>query len=295
MGFLGLILLFGTVFTGFMMGAHWNFGFFGVFLHPGEYVTIIGAALAAIVISTPMKYIKGIFSLGIKSLSIKDMSKAEYMEGLQLMYELFQAQKKDGVQAVEGHIEDPHNSAIFSKYPGILNNHHAVEFIADSMRTFISGGPSPYDMDDLLTADLEVMHEEEHIVPAQIQTTADAFPAIGIVAAVLGIIITMGSIAEGPEVVGGKVAAALVGTFLGIFIGYGVVSPIAKRLEFHFAAEGVFFNMLKAGILANCRGLPPQVSIEFARRTVSPSERPSFKELEEALKNAAAGGVKAAA
>ncbi len=289
-------MLFGTVFTGFMMGAHWNFGFFGVFLHPGEYVTIIGAALAAIVISTPMKYIKQIFSLGLKSLSISDVGKKEFTEGLQLMYELFQAQKKDGVQAVEGHIEDPHNSAIFQKYPGVLHNHHAVEFIADSMRTFISGGPSPYDMDDLLSADIDVMHAEEHIIPAQIQNTADAFPAIGIVAAVLGIIITMGSIAEGPEVVGGKVAAALVGTFLGIFVGYGMVSPIAKRLEFHFTAEGVFFNMLKAGILANCRGLPPSVSIEFARRTIVPSERPTFKELEESLKNAAAGGgAKAAA
>jgi len=273
-----------------MMGAKWNLGFFGVFFHPGEYVIILGAALAALIISTPMKHIKQIFGYSLKSLSIKDMGKAEFMEGLQLMYELFQAQKKDGVQAVEGHIEDPGNSAIFQKYPGILNNHHAVEFIADSMRTFISGGPSPYDMDDLLTAGLEVMHEEEHIIPSQIQTTADAFPAIGIVAAVLGIIITMGSIAEGPEVVGGKVAAALVGTFLGIFVGYGIVGPMAKRVEFHFQAEGVFFNMLKAGILANCRGLPPSVSIEFARRSIVPTERPTFKELEETLKNAAAGG-----
>jgi chemotaxis protein MotA len=295
MGFVGLLMLFGCVFGGFMMAAQWNFAFFGVFLHPGEYVVIIGAAVAALIISTPMKYVKSIFAMGIKALSVKDVGKSDYLEGLSLMYELFQAQKKDGVQAVEGHIENPETSAIFTKYPHILHNHHAIEFIADSMRTFISGGPSPYDMDDLLVADLEAMHAEEHKIPAQIQTTADAFPAIGIVAAVLGIIITMNSIAAGPEVVGGKVAAALVGTFLGIFVGYGIISPIAKRLEHHYEAEGIFFNMLKAGILANCRGLPPQVSIEFARRTVMPSERPGFKEMEEVLKNASAGSAKKAA
>ena len=163
------------------------------------------------------------------------------------------------------------------------------------MRTFISGGPSPYDMDDLLTLDIEVAHMEEHKIPGQIQSTADGFPAIGIVAAVLGVIVTLGSIAAGPEIVGEKVAAALVGTFLGIFCGYGFVGPIAKRLEHHFEAEGVFYSSLKMGILANCRGLPPQISLEFARRAIYPSERPSFKEMEEAFKNIAAAGVKKAA
>lgn len=196
------------------------------------------------------------------------------------------------MQAIESHIEEPENSKIFQNYPNVLSNHHVVEFLADSMRTFISGGPSPYDMDDLLTADLEVMHEEEHKIPAAIQNTADAFPAIGIVAAVLGVIITMMSISAGPEVVGGKVAAALVGTFLGIFVGYGIVGPIATRLNHYFESEGNYFKMFKAGILSNCRGLPPQVSIEFARRAIPVSERPTFKELEEELKNV--GGKKAA-
>ena len=293
MGFIGILLLFGTTFGGFFMSG--GASAMGVFFHPGEYVTIMGASLAAVVISTPPKYLKQLFSYGLKSLSMKDMGKSEYLEGLQLLYEIFQAQKKEGVQAIEGHIENPEGSKIFSKYPGLLKNHHAIHFIADSMRTFISGGPSPYDMDDLLSADIEIAHTEEHKIPSQIQGTADAFPAIGIVAAVLGVIITMSSIAAGPEVVGEKVAAALVGTFLGIFVGYGMVGPIAKRLEFHFEAEGVFYNMLKAGILANCRGLPPQVSIEFARRAIYNSERPSFKELEEVLKNLAAAGVKKAA
>jgi chemotaxis protein MotA len=139
------------------------------------------------------------------------------------------------------------------------------------------------------------MHAEEHKIPGEIQRTADGFPAMGIVAAVLGVIITMSSIAAGPEVVGEKVAAALVGTFLGIFVGYGVVGPMAKRIEHHFEAEGCFFSMLKAGILANCRGLPPQVSIEFARRSISPSDRPSFKEVEDLMKSLAAAGVKKAA
>jgi chemotaxis protein MotA len=293
MGFVGLLMLFGTVFGGFFMGG--GASMLGVFFHPGEYVVIIGAAVAALVIATPGKYIKGIFGYGFKAFSIKDPSKPDFLEGLQLLYELFQAQKKEGVQAIEGHIENPEQSKIFSKYPHILKNHHALHFITDSMRTFISGGPSPYDMDDLLTLDIEVAHQEEHKIPSQIQNTADAFPAIGIVAAVLGIIVTMGAIASGPEVVGQKVAAALVGTFLGIFVGYGILGPVAKRLEHHFEAEGVFFNMLKMGILSNCRGLPPQVSIEFARRAIYPSERPSFKELEEVLKNVAASNVKKAA
>ena len=263
---------------------------FGVFLHPGEYVVIIGASVAALIIATPTKYIKQIFAYGVKALSMKDVGKAEMLEVMGLLYELFQAQKKEGVQAIESHIENPEQSKIFTKYPGILKNHHAVEFIADSMRTFISGGPSPYDMDDLLTGDMDAMHAEEHKIPGQIQSTADGFPAIGIVAAVLGVIVTMGSIAAGPEVVGGKVAAALVGTFLGIFVGYGIVGPIAKRIEHHFDAEGRFFNVIKAGILANCRGLPPQVSIEFSRRCIYPSDRPTFKEMEEILKSVAAGG-----
>jgi chemotaxis protein MotA len=267
----------------------------GVFLHPGEYVTIIGASFAALWIATPTKYLKMIFQYSLKALSMKDVGKAEMLEGLSLLYEIFQAQKKEGVQALEGHIENPEQSKIFTKYPGVLHNHHAVEFIADSMRTFISGGPSPYDMDDLLQGDLDAMHAEEHKIPGAIQTTADGFPAIGIVAAVLGVIVTMGSIAAGPEVVGEKVAGALVGTFLGIFVGYGMVGPIAKRIEHHFEAEGRFFGMLKAGILANCRGLPPQVSIEFARRSILPSDRPTFKELEDILKSLAAAGVKKAA
>lgn len=288
MGFLGLILLFGTVFGGFFMSGGANS--VGVFFHPGEYVTIVGASIAALIIATPTKYIGAIIKTGIAALSMKDMGKAEYLEALQLMFELFTAQKKDGLQAIEGHIENPEGSAIFQKYPKILNNHHACEFISDSMRTFISGGPSPYDMDDLLTADIEVMHAEEHKIPTQIQTTADGFPAIGIVAAVLGVIITMGSISAGPEVVGEKVAAALVGTFVGIFMGYGVVAPISTRINHHYDAEGVFFAVLKAGILANCRGLPPQISIEFARRCIVPTERPTFQEVEEACKNAASAG-----
>lgn len=293
MGLVGLLVLFGTVFGGFFMAG--GASSIGVFLHPGEYVVIIGAAIAGMIISTPGKYLKQIFSYGFKALIIKDPGKNEMLEGLGVMYELFQAQKKEGVQAIEGHIENPEQSKVFQKYPGLLKNHHAVEFIADSMRTFISGGPTPYDMDDLLTADMEAMHEEEHKIPSTIQTTADSFPAVGIVAAVLGVIITMNSIALGPEVVGAKVAAALVGTFLGIFVGYGIVGPIAKRLEHYYVAEGRFFTMLKNGLLANCRGLPPQVSVEFARRSIFVSDRPSFKELEEVLKNAAAAGIKKAA
>ena len=293
MGFVGLAILFATVFGGFFMGG--GAVMLPVFFHPGEYVTIIGAAIAALIIATPGTYIKMIITSGIKSLSIKDPGKPEMSEGMQLLYELFQAQKKEGIQAIEGHIENPEQSKIFTKYPLIAKNHHAVDFIADSLRTFISGGPSPYDMDDLLTADMDAAHAEEHKIPSQIQNTADSFPAIGIVAAVLGVIVTMGSIAAGPEIVGEKVAGALVGTFLGIFVGYGFVGPMAKRLEHHYEAEGRLFLMLKAGILANCRGLPPQVSVEFARRSCFPSDRPSFKEMDELLKNAAAAGVKKAA
>jgi chemotaxis protein MotA len=293
MGFVGLLVLFACTFGGFILAG--GAPMFGVFLHPGEYIVIIGGILAAMIVGTPPKYLSSVFKYGIKALTMKDVAKADFIEGLMLLYELFQAQKKEGVQAIEGHIENPEQSKIFTKYPKILANHHAMEFICDSMRTFISGGPSPYDMDDLLTLDMEVMHQEEHKIPATIQNAADGFPAIGIVAAVLGVIITMGSIAAGPEVVGGKVAAALVGTFLGIFVGYGIVGPIAKRLEHHYEAEGVFFNMLKMGILANCRGLPPQVSMEFARRSIYISERPSFKELEEQVKNINAAGVKKAA
>ena len=217
--------------------------------------------------------------------------KEQYIDLLKMMYQLFNVARKEGLLGLEKHIENPETSDIISKFPSFLSNHHAVHFFCDTLKVILTGAVGPHDLSEMMELDLETAHHEEMKPSEALQTIADGMPAIGIVAAVLGVIITMGSIAAGPEVVGEKVAAALVGTFLGIFVGYGMVGPVAKRLEHHFEAEGRFFAMLKAGILANCRGLPPQVSVEFARRTLFPSDRPSFKELEEVLKNAAANAA----
>ena len=251
---------------------------------PFEVVIICGAALGAFVISNSMKVILKVFK-GIPGLlGGSRYKKQDYLDLLALMYDLFSKARKEGLMGIESDVEEPNESALFQKYPRVLKDHHAVEFIADYMRLVISGSMNPFELDNLMDIELEGHHHEVSEPSHAVQRVADALPAFGIVAAVLGIVNTMGALGGAIELIGAKVAAALVGTFLGILLAYGFVGPMATALEKRAEDESRFFACIKACILANVQGYSPQVAVEFGRKTMASDLRPSFQELEEHLK-----------
>jgi chemotaxis protein MotA len=284
MGFFGILVVFGMVFGGYMIHG----GHFGVFIHaaPTEMMIICGAALGGYIIANPMKIIKMGIKQALHGMTAKGPQKKDYIELCQLMFQIFQILRKEGPQAVEKHIETPDKSEIFSAYPSFLKNHHAVHFMCDTMKITLSADLSPYDVDDLLDGDMKAIHSEEHMAQHAVQTVADGIPGLGIVAAVLGIVITMGHLSEGTEVIGESVAGALVGTMLGVFLAYGLVGPTAAKMAADIEAEGRYLAVIKAGMVALQRGAPPIVCIEYARRSIQPEERPSFDEMDKATKEA---------
>jgi chemotaxis protein MotA len=219
-----------------------------------------------------------------KVLSGGSIPKAAYVELLTLIYDLGQTVRKDGQLALESHMEDPHSSSIFTKYPTFLKQHHAVDFLADTGRIIVMGGVPPYEVESLMDADLETHHEESARPVSVLVKVGDAMPGLGIVAAVLGIVITMQVIDGPPQEIGHKVAAALVGTFLGILAAYGFIQPIAANLEMVNQNEARYLQCLRAGLMALSRSMPPVIAVEFARRTIFSDVRPSFKEMEEAVR-----------
>src|SRR5262249_40431269 len=257
----------------------------GVLIQPAEIVIIMGAALGSVLISTPLKVIIQILQSSIKVLTGATISKGQYFELLSVLYELFQMARKDGQLALEPHVEDPEKSSLFGQYPGFLKNHHAVHFLADTVRVILAGGVAPHDLEALMDADIETHHEEIAMPSAALAKVGDALPGLGIVAAVLGIIITMGAITGPPEEIGHKVGAALVGTFLGILVSYGFLQPIATGIENINSNESRYILVLKAGLLAFASDAPPIVAVEFARRAIFSDVRPSFKEMEDTFRN----------
>ncbi|MDX5333766.1 MAG: flagellar motor stator protein MotA [Gammaproteobacteria bacterium] len=277
---LGAIVVMASVLGGFM--AHG--GQLLAIWQPFEIVIICGAALGAFIIANPMKVVMGALKSVPALLGGPRYKKQDYMDLLGLMYDLFSKARKEGLMGIESDIEEPEESAVFQKYPRILKNHHAVEFISDYMRLVVSGSMNSFELDNLMDVELETHHHEVAEPGHAVQRVADALPAFGIVAAVLGIVNTMESIGGPIEQIGGKVAAALVGTFLGILLAYGFVGPMSTALERRAEEETRFLTCLKACILANVQGYSPQVAVEFGRKTMAPALRPSFQELEEHLK-----------
>ena len=281
MGFAGILLVLGAVLGGYLMEG----GEVGVLIQPAEIVIIMGAALGSVLISTPLKVVIQILQSLIKVLTGATVSKAQYFELLSVLYELFQMARKDGQLALEPHIEDPEKSSLFAKYPGFIKNHHAVHFLADTVRVILAGGVAPHDLEALMDTDIETHHEESVMPSAVLSKVGDAMPGLGIVAAVLGIVITMGAINGPPEEIGHKVGVALVGTFLGILVSYGFFQPLATGIENLSNNEARYILVLKAGLLAFASDAPPIVAVEFARRAIFSDVRPSFKEMEEAFRN----------
>ncbi len=282
MGYVGIIVVFAMVFGGYIFAG----GKMHVILHsaPHEMIIIAGAALGAYLIANPMKTIKAGIKLSFKALTAKGPQKQDYLELLQMMFQLFQVFRKEGPQGIEKHIEDPDKSEIFKAYPSFMHNHHAVHFLCDTMKITLSAELSPYDVDDLLDGDMKAIHAEEHMAQHAIQSVSDGFPGLGIVAAVLGIVKTMGHLTEGTEKIGALVAGALVGTMLGVFGAYGLIGPTAVKIGADIEAEGRYLMAIKNAMVALQRGAPPLVCIEYARRSITPEERPSFNEMDKSTK-----------
>ncbi len=275
----GALIVLGSVAGGYLMHG----GSLLALNQPSEFIIIGGAALGSLLIATPLPLVKqlaGQMTSFFKSPPSKDV----YLDLLALQYQLYRLTQQSGVMALEAHVEDPEKSSIFSKFPTFLANHHAVSFLSDSVRVIILGGVTPHDLEALMDEDLEV-HHHESLKPAQtLGKVADALPGLGIVAAVLGVVITMQSIGGPPEEIGHKVAAALVGTFLGILASYGFVQPMATSMEHMVEAEARYLVCIKAGLLAVYKGFPPAIAVEFARRTLPEDVRPTFTETEQACK-----------
>jgi chemotaxis protein MotA len=201
-----------------------------------------------------------------------------------MLFRFYQIYRRDGPQAVEKHVENPKDSDLFKAYPSFLKNHHAVDYLCDTMKVVLSSDLSQYDLDELLDQDIKVMHEEEHAAAHAMQSIADAMPGLGIVAAVLGVVHTMGLLTEGTEVIGHSVGAALIGTFMGVLFCYGFIGPISNKMTKDIEAHGRYLMVIKASLVALQRGNPPLVCVEYARRTIFPEDRPSFDEMDKATK-----------
>jgi chemotaxis protein MotA len=281
MAIVGILVVIGAVFGGYLL----EHGVIGVLIQPAEFVIIGGSALGTMLISTPLGVLIKLLQSCMKVFTGGSLSKGAYVELLTLIYDLGQTVRKDGQLALESHMEDPHSSSIFSKYPTFLKQHHAVDFLADTGRIIVMGGVPPYEIESLMDADIETHHEESARPVSVLTKVGDAMPGLGIVAAVLGIVITMQVIDGPPQEIGHKVAAALVGTFLGILAAYGFLQPFAANLEMTNQNEARYLQCLRAGLMALARSMPPVIAVEFARRTIFSDVRPSFKEMEEAVRS----------
>lgn len=276
---IGIVTVFATVLGGYMaMGGHLE-----VLWQPFEAVIILGAAAGAFIIGNTgpiLKQTAGVFGTLMRG---PRYNKAAYVELLGLQFTIFKLVQSKGVLALEQHIENPHESALFQRFPSFAKNHHAVEFMCDYLRMVTLGTRVPHEMEALMDEELETHHQENERVITAVQSLADGTPALGIVAAVLGVIKTMGSISEPPEVLGHMIGGALVGTFLGVLLSYGFVAPIANSLKARYDAEAKYYQCIKAGLLAYMQGYAPAVATEFARKALLSTVRPTFYEVEEAV------------
>ena len=278
---IGLVLLFGLVFGSYLMSG----GKMDVIIHatPHEMMAIGGAGIASFLISNSITTIKATMGGFGKIFAGPKWKRSDYTDLLSLLFLLTKTMKSKGVIALESHIEKAHESSIFSRYPKILKDHFAVDLICDTLRMMTMNLEDPHQVEDAMEKQME-KHHHEALAPAHaLQNLADALPALGIVAAVLGVIKTMGSITEPPEVLGGMIGGALVGTFLGVFLAYGIVGPMATRLNQVVEEEGAFINIIRSVLVAHLHGNAAQISVEIGRGSVPSAAQPSFAELEEAL------------
>lgn len=273
----GCIVVIAAVLAGFT----WAGGHVMALVHPSEIVTICGASLGALIVMSPKKVLVDLFRGLLQTVKGTPFSRAMYDDLFRLMYDLLRTARREGLLGLEVHVSHPHESSIFTKYPRVASNHHVTDFICSGLTPLVEGTARKEQLPALFASDLKVIEDEHHLPTLALNKTADALPGFGIVAAVLGIVITMGHIDGPPEEIGHKVGAALVGTFLGILLSYGFFAPLAARMELMGIAELSFFRTVATIIMGFANDLPPKVAIDQARRGVSSELRPSREELEE--------------
>jgi len=288
---IGILIVFGAVLGGFLMEK----GPLLVLVQPSEFIIIAGAAVGTMLVGNPLHILKKIITSLLLVIKGSKYSKDRYVDSLKMMFALFNKARKGGLVAIEQDVEEPEKSPIFSKYPNFLGNHHVRDFVCDTMRMAITGGATPLDVDQMMELDMDVHHHSASQPASALTTVADALPGLGIVAAVLGVVVTMSALGGPPEEIGHKVAAALVGTFLGILLCYGMVGPLAANLTKLIDDEHAYYHVLRVVMLSFLKGMSPGVAVEVARRAVPEHVRPSFKEVEQACRQKDAAAAPAAA
>ncbi|MCU7511332.1 MAG: flagellar motor stator protein MotA [Ignavibacteria bacterium] len=273
---IGFVVVLVAVLLGFTIAG----GQIPLLIQPAEFLVIGGAALGSVLITAPLALIKKIIAAIPAAISFKGYSKEDYLELLKSFNDLFLVAQRDGLIAIEKHIEKPEESDILSRNKRFINDKFAKSYFCDTMKVMLSGGVPPHEIEALLDTEIETYEMEEKPVAGVLSKTGDALPGLGIVAAVLGIIVTMGAISDGAETVGHHVASALVGTFLGVLMAYGFVGPLASNIEHNLEHKIRYLETIKACIVAYAKGNPPIIAVEIARRTIFTDERPSFSELE---------------
>jgi chemotaxis protein MotA len=287
----GIVIVFGAVIAGFLMEK----GHMAVLVQPAELLIIAGAATGTLLVANPLHIVKGIVSGLMGVVKGSHFSKARYLDTLKMMYQFLNKVRKEGLLSVENDVEKPVESTIFKNYPVFLHDHHSLTFVCDTLRMAITGGVEPFDMDQMMELDMEVHHHDATQPVAALTTVADALPGLGIVAAVLGVVITMGSLGGPPEEIGEKVAAALVGTFLGILLCYGVAGPLSQNMTKAADEHNGYLHVLRVMLLSFLKGSAPMIAIEVGRRAIPAHVRPSFDEMEKHCKDAPASDAAAAA
>ncbi len=285
----GIVVVFGAVIGGFLMEK----GHIQVLLQPAELLIIAGAATGTLLVANPMHILKAIAGGVVGTLKSSPFGKERYLSTLRMMYQFLNKVRKEGLLSVENDVEKPAESAIFQHYPEFVNDHHACDFVCDTLRMAITGGVEPLDMDQMMELDMEVHHHGATVPVTALSTMADSLPGLGIVAAVLGVVITMGALGGPPEEIGHKVAAALVGTFLGILLCYGVAGPLSSNMAKSADEHDAYLHVLRVLLLAFLKGSAPIIAVEMARRAIPAHLRPTFDEMEKSCKSSATAAVAA--
>ncbi|MGQ9455523.1 MAG: flagellar motor stator protein MotA [Armatimonadota bacterium] len=273
------------VFVSILLGYTMHGGKVAALMQYTEFIIIGGAAFGSIVIGSSFKGAISLIKAVVGLLKGNPYKRDVFLELLTAMYDVFSVSRSEGILAIESHVENPHESELFKKYPALIKNHHALDLFTDTLKVVVMGGINIYDLSDMIDIDLETRRHEAMKIPTTLTNLADSMPGFGIVAAVLGVVITMQAIGGPPEQVGQKVAGALVGTFLGVLLAYGVFAPLARATEHIATCEMQFLACIKNAVVAFARGDAPLICVEFARRNIEPELRPAFSEMEQACRN----------
>ncbi len=288
---IGIVVVIGAIMGGYLM----EHGNIKVLMQPAELLIIGGAAIGTLLIANPLHILKAIVGGVASAFGGPKYAKDKYMETLKMMYELLGRARKEGLMVLETDSDAPDQSPVFSNYPKFLKDHHALAFVCDTIRMAAGGGVEPFDVDQMMELDMDVHHHDTGQPIASLSTVADALPGLGIVAAVLGVVITMSALGGPPEELGRKVAAALVGTFLGILLCYGFVGPLAANLTKSAEEEHAYYHVLRVVMVSFMKGTAPTVAVEFARRAIPGHVRPTFQEVEGYIKGRSAESAEAPA